>query len=164
VGTTLNNLGALYRSAGRADEAEKVFAEALAIRRDLVSRDPGAYRPNVAATLDNLGALYVSTGRLGEAEKADTEALAIRRDLAAHDPGAYRPSLAISLNSLGIVYKRTGRTNDAEKAYNAARIWGSSISTCTGKRMRASCWEKLSIFTVIWRPPTSRYMLPVSSP
>jgi tetratricopeptide (TPR) repeat protein len=89
-------------------------------RAGLVSRDPGASRPNVAATLDNLGALYVSTGRLGEAEKADTEALAIRRDLAAHDPGASRPSLAISLNSLGIVYKRTGRTNDAEKAYNEA--------------------------------------------
>jgi tetratricopeptide (TPR) repeat protein len=72
-------------------DAETANTEALAIRRDLAQRDPGAYRPDVAQTLNNLAILYRDTGRLADAKTAFTEALAIRRDLAQRDPSAYRP-------------------------------------------------------------------------
>jgi hypothetical protein len=60
----------------------KAYTEALAIRRGLAQRDPGAYQPSVAMTLNNIGLLYSNTGRLADAEKACTEALAIYQGLA----------------------------------------------------------------------------------
>jgi hypothetical protein len=57
----------VYRKAGWMDEARKAYSEALAIYRDLVARDPGAYRPNVAITLQNLGLLYIDMQRQAEA-------------------------------------------------------------------------------------------------
>jgi tetratricopeptide (TPR) repeat protein len=101
-------------------DAETANTEALAIRRDLAQRDPGAYRPDVAATLNNLAVLYRDTGRLADAETANTEALAIRRDLAQRDPGAYRPDVAQTLNNLAVLYRDTGRLADAETAYTEA--------------------------------------------
>ena len=43
---------------GRFVDADKVYGEALTIRRDIAAHHPGAYRPSVAATLNNLGILY----------------------------------------------------------------------------------------------------------
>jgi hypothetical protein len=54
-------------------DAENAFTEALAIRRALAQRDPGAYRPDVAMTLINLGAVYGAIGRMADAETAFTD-------------------------------------------------------------------------------------------
>src|SRR5262249_39260333 len=62
-------------------------------RRDLVARDPGAYRPYVAMTLVNLGILYSDARRLAKAEKAYGEALTIYRDLASTN-SAYTDQVA----------------------------------------------------------------------
>ena len=68
----LNYLGNLYRNTGRLGEAENAYNDALAIRRDLATRNPAAHRRGMAATLNNLGIFYSVIGRLGEAEKAIT--------------------------------------------------------------------------------------------
>jgi hypothetical protein len=67
-------------------DAETAFTEALAIRRELAQRDPGAYRPDVAMTLNNLGILYRDTGRMADAETAFTEVLVIYHGLAQDNP------------------------------------------------------------------------------
>jgi tetratricopeptide (TPR) repeat protein len=85
VAATLNNLGELYGNTGRSSEAEKALTEALAIKRDLAVRDPGAYRPT----------------------------LPIRHDLAAREPDAYRPDLANTLFGLGLLYFSMQREADA---------------------------------------------------
>ncbi len=110
---------AAYRERHYVD-SERGLIAALQLYRDRAARDPGAYRPDVAATLNNLGILYSDTGRLADAEKAYTEALTINRELAGRDPGAYRPNVAGTLNNLGILYRDTGRLADAEKAYTEA--------------------------------------------
>ena len=43
VATMLNNLGRFSRVTGRLADAETSYTEALAFRRDLAQRDPGAY-------------------------------------------------------------------------------------------------------------------------
>jgi tetratricopeptide (TPR) repeat protein len=101
-------------------EAERGLTAALQLSRDLAARDPGAYRPAVAATLNSLGVLYRNTGRPAEAEKAYSEALMIWRDLAAGDPGAYKPDRAVTLDNLGNLYSTTGRPAEAEKAHSEA--------------------------------------------
>src|SRR3954463_4916469 len=50
-------------------KAENGWTAVLQRSRELAARDPGAYRPSVAATLNNLGNLHSDTGRLAEAEK-----------------------------------------------------------------------------------------------
>jgi len=113
----LNNLGLLYSDTTRLTEAEKVYAEALEIRRKLAATNPDAYLPDVAMTLNNLGTLYSDTTRLTEAEKVYAEALEIRRKLAATNPDAYLPDVAMTLNNLGVLYKNTTRLTEAEKVY-----------------------------------------------
>ena len=81
-------------------EAERGWAAALQLRRDLAARDPAAYRPEaeVAGTLNNLGNLYRITGRVADAEKAYSEALSIYRNLMPSNP-AYASRIA-SLTTL----------------------------------------------------------------
>jgi len=116
----LNNLGALYYSTARLKEAEKSYAEALEIYRQLAATNLSAYLPDVAMTLNNLGALYYSTTRFTEAEKAYAEALKIYRQLTATNPSAYLPDVAMTLNNLGVLYNATTRFAEAEKAYAEA--------------------------------------------
>jgi tetratricopeptide (TPR) repeat protein len=101
-------------------DAERGSTAALQLSRDLAARDPGAYRPVVAATLNSLGVLYRNTGRHAEAEKVYSESLTIWRDLAARDPGAYLPDRAATLDNFGNLYQNTGRLAEAEKAFSEA--------------------------------------------
>ena len=116
----LNNLGALYYSTARLKEAEKSYAEALEIYRQLAATNPSAYLSVVADTLNNLGILYKDTTRLKEAEKAYAEALEIYRQLAATNPSAYLPDVAMTLNNLGLLYSDNTRLKEAEKVYAEA--------------------------------------------
>ncbi|MGA3082031.1 MAG: tetratricopeptide repeat protein [Terracidiphilus sp.] len=114
---TLNNLGLLYSDTKDMKQAEKVYDEALAIRRKLAQAKPGAYRPDFAATLINLANLYSDTQRMKQAEEAFAEALAVYRKLAQANPGAYRPDVAATLDNLANLYCVTQRMNQAEEAY-----------------------------------------------
>ncbi|MBQ4443582.1 MAG: tetratricopeptide repeat protein, partial [Clostridia bacterium] len=64
---TCNNLGNLYKN-GRPLEAEKLYLEALDIRRRLARDNSAAFEADVATTCNNLGSLYAKNGRLQEAE------------------------------------------------------------------------------------------------
>ncbi|MCP5053628.1 MAG: tetratricopeptide repeat protein [bacterium] len=112
----LHGTGRVYWKTNRFPEAEKVFHEALRIRRDLAKSNP-SYGSDVAATLNSLGILYKAITRFPEAEKAHLEALGIRRDLAAANPPVYRSYVAMTLNNLGLLYWKIKRFPDAEKAY-----------------------------------------------
>ena len=60
--TTLNELGAVYQSAGRSDEAEACFQESMSLWQTLGDQ------AEQATTLTALGRLYQSEGRPDEAE------------------------------------------------------------------------------------------------
>ena len=104
------------RKAARQVSGSSPRPPSYQIRRDLVARDPGAYRPALASTLNNLANLYHDTDRPAAAEKVLSEALSIFRDLAADDP-AYRPMLAADLTNIGSLYAQSGRMVEAEQAF-----------------------------------------------
>ena len=58
VARTLNNLGELYRSTGRLDEAARFHQRALAIRRRL-----GEHHPDIATSLNNLAFVDLDAGK-----------------------------------------------------------------------------------------------------
>ncbi len=88
----------------KLDEAEPLYREALAIRRESLP----AGHPNIALSLNNLAVLLKDQGKLAEAEPLYREALAIQRD--AHTPG--HPSIATSLGNLAVLQrpKQAGRS------------------------------------------------------
>jgi tetratricopeptide (TPR) repeat protein len=100
-------------------EAEKGWAAALQLYRDLAGHDPSAL-PALGKTLNKLGILYMGTGRPAKADETISEAVTIYRDLAARDPGSYQPDLALAIANLGNTYLTTGRPTDADKAFSEA--------------------------------------------
>ena len=113
-----NNLSVRLGSLGRREEA--LAAEAVAIRRDLATARPDAFRPDLAMSLNNLSARLSSLGRREEALAAVAEAVALYRDLATARPDAFRPDLAIALNNLSNGLSDLGRREEALAAVEEA--------------------------------------------
>ena len=105
----LNRKAAELHQQERYSEAEILYLEALAIRREQL----GDNHPNTAQSISNLASLYYHQGRYSEAESLHKQALTIRREQLGYD----HPDTAISLNQLALLYKSQGRYGEAESLY-----------------------------------------------
>ncbi|MEG4523139.1 tetratricopeptide repeat protein, partial [Microcoleus sp. C2D2] len=102
----------LYHSQGNHSEAQRLFQEALAMRKSLFS----SAHPDLAASLNNLANLYRSLGKYSEAEPLYQQALAMMQSLFL---GA-DPNLAHGLNNLACLYYNQGKYSEAEPLYQQA--------------------------------------------
>jgi tetratricopeptide (TPR) repeat protein len=75
IANTLNNIGEVYQSIGKFEEAEAHLNEALIIRKQLNNKN------DIAFSLTNLAALNYHLGKLNIAKKYADEALAIAKEL-----------------------------------------------------------------------------------
>lgn len=103
-------------------EAEKLYREALAIRRPLAKKQPDIYAADLAQTLSSLAmVLNRDRRRNSETEGFYQEALLLERQLAAENPALYLEKLAYTLSGLVILISQTDihnqRSNEAEKLY-----------------------------------------------
>jgi CHAT domain-containing protein len=105
----LNQQATALYEAGRYQDAEPLYQQALAIRRQQLGED----HPDVAASLNNLALLYTDQGRYREAEPLYQQALAILRE----QFGQNHPDVATSLNNLAGLYIDQGRYREAEPLY-----------------------------------------------
>jgi len=112
VGTTLNNLGLLYKQLGNHGDAEALYKRSLLIRKKVL----GPNDLDVANSLNNLGTLYLDDGRYAEAEPLLKRALAISEKTLGPD----HPDVAASLNNLAELYQAQGRYAAAEPLYKRA--------------------------------------------
>lgn len=108
----LINLGDLYRSQQRLDEASVALEEAI----DLQASALGADHPELATGLNNLATVRAGQGRLGDAEALYRRALEVLMKVLP----AEHPRLAAALNNLAEVERRRGRFADAERLYGEA--------------------------------------------
>ncbi len=118
----LNNLGGLFKDAGRTPEAEQAFRDALALRQRLVDDGGGADdRRELAAVGGNLGVLLLDWGRYAEAETLLRQSLRLREEMAAAsaDPAA-RLDTARGQDNLGLLLAAVGRGDEAEQAFRKA--------------------------------------------
>jgi serine/threonine-protein kinase len=116
-------LGALLEpQAGRQDEAEALYRQALEAQEKLAERLPGQleYPRDAARTLNNLGILQKAGGRRGDARESFARAEARQEKLvgAAPEVPRYRHELARTLMNLGGLEKSPARATDA---YERAR-------------------------------------------
>ncbi len=108
IAATLNLLAAVAQADGDDDAAQKLYAEALALRRQ-PPVDPLA----VAESLNDLGELHYSYGRLEAAEPLFRQAAELRRT----ELGDTHPDVAESLNNLAAVLDARGESTAAEPLF-----------------------------------------------
>ncbi|OCL05638.1 hypothetical protein AOQ84DRAFT_379373 [Glonium stellatum] len=113
---TVNNLGNLYKSLGRLNEAEKMYQRAL-------QEKEMAWGLDYILTLDtvnNLGNLYVDLGRLDEAEKMHQRALqGYEKALGPENIQTFLPALR-AMWGLAFLSSRQDRVEDARSLYLTA--------------------------------------------
>jgi tetratricopeptide (TPR) repeat protein len=114
------NLGMIYTVTKRFDQAEKIYKEALATRKELASHAPGAFLPDVAKILVGLSDVYNNTQRVDDASKALGEAIDIYRQEIVHAP-VLGGDLILSLIKMAELESQGGRFEDAEKALQEAK-------------------------------------------
>jgi eukaryotic-like serine/threonine-protein kinase len=119
----LNNLGQLFKDAGRTPEAEQSLRDALELRRKLVDESGRMDdRRELAAVGGNLGVLLLGFGQFTEGESLLLQSLQVREELAgaSTDPAA-RLELARGQNNLGVLQAAIGRGDEAEQTLRKAR-------------------------------------------
>ncbi len=111
---SLNDLGVLYLTQGKYQQAEPLLQQALAIRQKKL----GVEHPDTATSLNNRALLYYEQGRYSSAETLYRDALEIRRRVL--EPG--HRDIAQSLNNLAQLYTVLGKFSQAESLYEEALI------------------------------------------
>ncbi len=109
MANSLHNLGEIYQSQGRYDEAEPLHKRSLAI----LEKTLGPEHPHVASSLNNLATLYYTQGRYDKVEPLFKRSLAISEKTL----GAEHPTVANSLNNLAIIYYVQGRYDEVEPLF-----------------------------------------------
>jgi CHAT domain-containing protein/Tfp pilus assembly protein PilF len=101
----LNDMGNLYKDAGRLPEAEAALNRAIAAGRAISGED----HPNVASGMGNLAVVLEHQSRFAEAETFYKRALAIDEKVF----GPNHPVTAVGLNNIANLYADQGRSQDA---------------------------------------------------
>ena len=110
----LNNLGNVYVKTKQSDKCEKMYLDAIELRRRLVKLGGTAYESDLIASLNNLAGLYQIELRLKESERVSLEAIEIHRRRAVIDTYEYDAEYALSLYNLGTLYFYMRRMEDSE--------------------------------------------------
>ncbi|KAN0072345.1 hypothetical protein V8E54_009274 [Elaphomyces granulatus] len=108
----LYNLGNIYVSQGKLDEAEKMYQRALQGMEKALGPD----HTSTLDTVHNLGILYKSQGKLDEAEKMYQRALQGYEKALGPD----HTSTLETVNNLGNLYANQGKLDEAKKMYQWA--------------------------------------------
>ncbi|MBN8730634.1 MAG: tetratricopeptide repeat protein [Acidobacteria bacterium] len=109
----LNNLAALHHTAGRLDEAEKLYLQALPLFTGLTGEDSA----DTSSCLNNLGEVQRLRGDLESAEEYFKRALEARESRLKRSA----QEVALTLNSHGAVQLARGDLAGAESSHTRAR-------------------------------------------
>ena len=123
VAKSYNNIGYVYDSQGKYEEALEMYTKSL----DITSRIYGGdNHPDVATSLMNVGNVLDDMGKYEEALVQHQKSLAIKIRVFGGD----HPDVATSFNNIGAVYARKGDFENALVQYQKAleirtRVFGS---------------------------------------
>lgn len=160
LATTNETLGSLALERHDYGEAERLFQQAIAIRKQLGDRDVG-----LAKSHEELGLIAQKSGDYDRAELLYEEAVAIRREL------GNQGGLATTYNRLGTLAHERHRYDDAERWYreslaieqhvrNQVGIAGSyqnlgALAQSRGRFKEAEHWYTESL--IMWQDIDNRY-------
>ena len=120
IGVTYHNLGLLYDSCMRYDEACESNELSLGKRVILASRNGGVDEEYLASTYLNMGSLYKKMYRYEESMEYSLRALEIFKKLSVNDPESNEWYIPVCISSLCDVYMELERYEEAEAQAAAA--------------------------------------------
>jgi tetratricopeptide (TPR) repeat protein len=106
------NLGKVYQSQQKYEDAEKLYLRAIKIQEQI----SGAESLDVGYALNNLGLLYAEQKNYDKAEEILRRALKIREKLLSSNDA----DIAVTLVNLGKVYSDQDKLTEAEVIYHKA--------------------------------------------
>ena len=109
VSFLIMDVGEMLREHGKLEQAEKLFTDALEVRR----RVCGADDPKTLTSINNLGTLLCDMRRYFEAMPLLEEAMATRRAT----QGDRHPETLTAINNLASCFKAVGQYDRAEPLY-----------------------------------------------
>ncbi|MBO4720089.1 MAG: tetratricopeptide repeat protein [Prevotella sp.] len=111
-----NVTGTFYTQIGEKQKAEVNYAEAIAIRKRLVDREP-AMKPALAASYSNLSQHYVFWNQYEKAEIYSLQAIDIYNCITKGEAGAFNTDLARNYFAIANLYAKAGKSKQAEECY-----------------------------------------------
>jgi serine/threonine-protein kinase len=133
LGIAKLNLGGLAVTAGRPEEAERLYRDALQVHGRLAEEFPSSpvCSEQLAADLNALANLLAETGRLAEAEPTYRRAIALREKLVRDFPGVadYQTQAALTQIDLQFALRAAGRPLTAEliQSHRDAVTWNERL-------------------------------------
>ncbi|BBD60942.1 hypothetical protein NIES2109_37430 [Nostoc sp. HK-01] len=104
----LNNIGQIYLSLGKYDEALKLYQQALDIYKQ------NNYKLGIAVALNNIGRVYQNLGNYNQALEFNQQALANYREV------GDRTGEGVTISNLGQVYQKQNQYDQALGLYQQA--------------------------------------------
>ncbi len=142
--TALNNLGTLYNSTGRLDDAKSSYLRSLAIEEKL----SGPESTEIAATLTNLGNIFTEMAEYDQAQLYYERALKIREKAL----GPNHPEVAFPVTGLVLLALARGEPEAAlPHAKRAVRIRESSEVA-----VEDLAYSRFNLAKVLWALPGRR--------
>lgn len=104
----LNNIGQIYLSQGKNDQALNLYQQALNIYKE------NNYKQGAAVTLNNIGRIYLNQGKYAQAIELNQQALATYREV------GDRTGEGVTISNLGQIYQKQNQYEKALEFYQQA--------------------------------------------
>ncbi|BAT53270.1 Tetratricopeptide TPR_3 [Nostoc sp. NIES-3756] len=104
----LNNIGQIYLSLGKYDQALKLYQQALNIYKE------NNYKSGIAATLNNIARINANLGKYPQAIELNQQALTIYKEV------GDRTGEGVTISNLGQVYQKQNQHDKAAGLYQQA--------------------------------------------
>ncbi|MBD2200345.1 MULTISPECIES: CHAT domain-containing protein [Calothrix] len=104
----LNNIGQIYFSQGKNEQALRLYQQALAIYQE------NKYPQGIAVTLNNIGRVYASTGKYNQAIESNQQALTNYKTV------GDRTGEGVTLSNIGQIYQQQQQYEKATSLYQQA--------------------------------------------
>ncbi|WP_414578986.1 CHAT domain-containing protein [Anabaena sp. CCY 9402-a] len=112
----LNNVGQIYASLGKYDQALKLYQQALNIYKE------NNYKPGVAVTLNNIARINSNLGKYPTAIELNQQALVIYREV------GDRTGEGVTMSNLGQIYQQQNQSAKAGEFYQQALAMHREVS------------------------------------
>ncbi|WP_414753111.1 CHAT domain-containing protein [Anabaena sp. CCY 9910] len=112
----MNNIGQIYLSLGKYDQALKLYQQALKIYKE------NSYKPGIAVTLNNIAKVQSSLGKYPQAIELNQQALAIYQEV------GDRTGEGVTISNLGQIYQKQGQQEKASGLYQQALAMHRQVS------------------------------------
>ncbi len=116
----IHNLAYKDGFLGDLKEAERLYTEALQIRRGLADKDPNVYLQRLVGEIWSYSILCIQINRLDESEKLSIELLELAQEKAEESPEEYEPWIERAHITLSYIYSISGKTTQAISSINQA--------------------------------------------